>query len=92
MEKLSINGLIILIQESLLEYFQQPQIRLKHTLALAGRSPLVHTNSKIIPLLHKTPGAVAGRSRADTEEKARRGSGQKQTFYGTAGEINVSLW
>eukprot|EP00956_Cyclotella_meneghiniana_P025853 scaffold54757_cov60-Cyclotella_meneghiniana.AAC.5 len=38
MEKpISINGLI-LIQE---KYFQQPQIRLKHTLALAGRSPLV---------------------------------------------------
>eukprot|EP00956_Cyclotella_meneghiniana_P006839 scaffold9204_cov56-Cyclotella_meneghiniana.AAC.1 len=36
MEKLSINGLMI-IQE---KYFQQPQIRLKHTLALAGRSPL----------------------------------------------------
>eukprot|EP00956_Cyclotella_meneghiniana_P039278 scaffold168574_cov74-Cyclotella_meneghiniana.AAC.1 len=47
MEKLGINnnGLIILIQESLLEYFQQPQIRLKHTLALAGRSPLVIDDS-----------------------------------------------
>eukprot|EP00956_Cyclotella_meneghiniana_P024694 scaffold49940_cov25-Cyclotella_meneghiniana.AAC.1 len=41
MEKpISINGLI-LIQETLLEYFQQPQFRLKHTLALAGCSPLV---------------------------------------------------
>eukprot|EP00956_Cyclotella_meneghiniana_P031995 scaffold85977_cov36-Cyclotella_meneghiniana.AAC.1 len=38
MEKpISINGLM-LIQE---KYFQQPQIRLKHTLALAGCSPLV---------------------------------------------------
>ena len=30
------------------KYFQQPQIRLKHTLALAGRSPLVYIDYHIL--------------------------------------------